>query len=179
MEKLSMQQLGRHSAEAFKQLEKLPLVVVLDNVRSMHNVGSIFRSADAFKIHSIYLCGFTPQPPHRDIHKTALGSTETVAWQYFENTIDAITQLQNQGYTILAAEQTSASTPLQQYSWAYPQPLAVVFGNEVDGVSQAAINLCHAVLEIPQMGTKHSLNISVAGGIVLWQLAQQTLPAKP
>jgi tRNA G18 (ribose-2'-O)-methylase SpoU len=174
MQKLSMDQLGRLSPEAFKQSQKLPLVVVLDNVRSMHNVGSFFRTADAFRIASIYLCGFTPQPPHRDIHKTALGSTDTVDWQYFSNTIEAAVQLKEAGYTLLAAEQVTQSIPLQEYNWAYPTPVAVVFGNEVDGVAQSVLNLCDAVIEIPQMGTKHSLNISVAGGIVLWHLVQHS-----
>jgi 23S rRNA (guanosine2251-2'-O)-methyltransferase len=174
MRKLAMDELGRLSPEAFRETAKLPLVVVLDNVRSMHNVGSFFRTADAFCIEAIYLCGFTPMPPHRDIHKTALGSTETVTWKYFGDTLGAVAQLQTEGYTLLAAEQTSQSTALHQYRWPLPKPLAVVFGNEVEGVSLPVLQQCETVVEIPQMGTKHSLNIGVAGGIVLWHLAQHT-----
>lgn len=165
-----MDELGRLSADEFKKVPKLPLVVVLDNVRSMHNVGSVFRSADAFLIEQIILCGFTPQPPHRDIHKTALGATETVAWQYAPDTMAAVEALKTRGYKVLAVEQTSQSQPLSTVEWDGILPLAVVLGNEVEGVDQAVIDACDGAIEIPQAGTKHSLNISVAAGIVLYHL---------
>jgi tRNA G18 (ribose-2'-O)-methylase SpoU len=168
-----MEQLGRLSAEEFKQTNKLPLVVVLDHVRSMHNVGSVFRTADAFLVDKIILCGFTPQPPHRDIHKTALGATETVSWLYAANTVDAIMQLKREGYTIAAIEQTSDSKELSAVTWNGQTPLALVFGNEVEGVQQEVIDLCDYAIEIPQAGTKHSLNISVAAGIVLYAMFAQ------
>ena len=172
--KLSMDALGRMDAEAFKQAEKIPVVIVLDNVRSMHNVGSVFRTADAFLMEAIYLCGFTPRPPHRDIHKTALGSTDTVSWQYFETTQQAIDELVAEGYRIVSVEQVVNSVPLQQYQYDGSK-LALVFGNEVEGVQQAIINQSNACIEIPQMGTKHSLNISVAAGIVLYKMVEATL----
>lgn len=175
MQKLSMDALGRLSKEAFKQTEKHKIIVVLDNVRSMHNVGSIFRTADAFLIEAIYLCGFTPQPPHRDIHKTALGSTETVAWQYFEQTEFALNELKSKQYSIVAVEQVTGSISLENFTWTNDKPIALILGNEVDGVAQNIISQCEHCIEIPQMGTKHSLNISVAAGIVLWQLIGQTL----
>jgi len=155
MRKLGMDELHRLSVNEFRQSEKMPVIVVLDNIRSMHNVGSVFRTADAFLVRGIYLCGYTPQPPHRDIHKTALGATETVEWQYFGSTVDAVSALRDAGYTVFAVEQT-----------------AVSFGNEVDGVSAEALELCDGAIEIPQWGMKHSLNISVAAGIVLWELVR-------
>lgn len=170
MKKLSMDELGRLSADEFKEVPKLPLVVVLDNVRSMHNVGSVFRTADAFLIEQIILCGYTPQPPHRDIHKTALGATETVAWEYAADTVTAVEALKTRGYQVMAVEQTSQSKLLSAVEWEGKQPLAVVLGNEVEGVDQAVIDACHGAIEIPQAGTKHSLNISVAAGIVLYEL---------
>jgi 23S rRNA (guanosine2251-2'-O)-methyltransferase len=178
MEKLSMDALGRMSVDEFKQAEKLPVVIVLDNVRSMHNVGSVFRTADAFLMKSIFLCGFTPRPPHRDIHKTALGSTETVHWQYFENTQLAIETLKADGYKIVSIEQVTNSVPLHQFEWSADEKLALVFGNEVDGVDQDVINQSDACIEIPQLGTKHSLNISVAAGIVLYKMMELTQVAK-
>jgi 23S rRNA (guanosine2251-2'-O)-methyltransferase len=174
-EKLSMDALGRMSAGEFKQAEKIPIVIVLDNVRSMHNVGSVFRTADAFLMEAIYLCGFTPQPPHRDIHKTALGSTETVSWQYFETAQEAVEELKLAGYSLVCVEQVKNSIPLQQFNWDGTSKLALVFGNEVEGVQQAIINQSNACIEIPQMGTKHSLNISVAAGIVLYKMAETCL----
>ncbi len=168
-----MDALGRKTVDAFKQAEKIPITVVLDNVRSMHNVGSVFRTADAFLIESIYLCGFTPQPPHRDIHKTALGATETVRWQYHENAEQLITALKAEGYQIVSVEQVKNSIPLHHFKWNGKDKLAVIFGNEVEGVQQSIINLSDAFVEIPQMGTKHSLNISVAAGIVLWELVKR------
>jgi len=165
-----MDELGRKSVEEFKQSNKIPVVAVLDNVRSMHNVGSVFRTADGFLLHSVILCGYTPQPPHRDIQKTALGATESVDWLYYPHTNDAISELRSAGFTIWAVEQVDQSMPLQDIEKAIPAKLAVVFGNEVSGVDEQVIQLADAAIEIPQAGMKHSLNISVAAGIVLWEL---------
>ena len=167
-----MEELGRKSVEDFKLADKKPLVVVMDNIRSMHNVGSVFRTADAFLINGICLCGFTPQPPHRDIHKTALGATDSVDWMYYENTVDAVLDLKSRGYKILAIEQTEGSILLHQYGHSNT-PTAFVFGNEVDGVSDEVIKACDGVLEIPQWGMKHSLNISVAAAVVLWEFVRE------
>ena len=178
MRKLGMDELNRLSVNEFRQSEKTPVVVVLDNIRSMHNVGSVFRTADAFLVKGIYLCGFTPQPPHRDIHKTALGATETVEWAYFDSTAAAVGSLREAGYRVLAVEQTEGSIPLQEIRSRFlgdpggPGPLAVVFGNEVEGVGAEALEGCDGAIEIPQWGMKHSLNISVAAGIVLWELVR-------
>jgi len=168
-----MDELGRKSVNEFRQAEKMPVVVVLDNIRSMHNVGSVFRTADAFLIQGICLCGYTPLPPHRDIHKTALGATETVAWRHFAVTADAIGSLKEEGYTVLAVEQTEGSIRLNELSTAVTGPVAVVFGNEVTGVDAAALALCDGSVEIPQWGMKHSLNVSIAAGIVLWELVRE------
>ena len=143
----------------------------MDQIRSMHNVGSVFRTADAFLINGICLCGFTPQPPHRDIHKTALGATESVDWMYYEQTTDAVIALKNQGYKVYAIEQTEGSIPLNQFVKT-EEPIAFVFGNEVDGVDQSVIEFCDGVIEIPQWGMKHSLNISVAAAVVLWEFVR-------
>src|SRR5579863_1545736 len=148
MRKLSMDELGRKSVNEFRQAEKMPVVVVLDNIRSMHNVGSVFRTADAFLVQGICLCGYTPVPPHRDIHKTALGATETVAWRHFAATSDAIRSLKDEGYTVLAVEQTEGSMRLNELSTT--GPVAVVFGNEVSGVDGEALALCDGSVEIPQ-----------------------------
>ena len=172
MRKLSMDELNRKSVAAFKESDKIPVVVVLDNIRSMHNVGSVFRTADAFLLQGIYLCGYTPQPPHRDIHKTALGATETVAWKYFATTLEAVQALREDGYQLWAIEQVQNSVPLNDFDANQPAPLAVVFGNEVEGVDAEVIKLCDGCIEIPQLGMKHSLNISVAAGIVLWELVR-------
>lgn len=172
MRKLSMDELGRLSAEEAKATSKLPLVVVLDNVRSMHNVGSVFRTSDAFRMERIILCGYTPQPPHRDIHKTALGATETVAWQYAPSNLDAVMNLKRQGFKLVAVEQTTNSISLPAFQWDGAMPLAVIFGNEVEGVNDEVLALCDAAIEIPQYGMKHSLNISVAAGIVLYRLME-------
>jgi len=187
MRKLGMDELNRLSVNEFRQSEKMPIVVVLDNIRSMHNVGSVFRTADAFLVQGIYLCGFTPQPPHRDIHKTALGATETVKWAYFDTTVSAVRALREEGYTVFAVEQAEGSIPLQEVCMRFsggsggsgagggsggPGPLAVIFGNEVEGVGAEALALCDGAIEIPQWGMKHSLNISVAAGIVLWELVR-------
>jgi len=171
MRKLSMDELGRMSVADFKIAPKKPIVVVMDQIRSMHNVGSVFRTADAFLINGICLCGFTPQPPHRDIHKTALGATESVDWMYYDKTTDAVIALKNQGYKVYAIEQTEGSIPLNQFEKT-EVPIAFVFGNEVDGVDQSVIELCDGVIEIPQWGMKHSLNISVAAAVVLWEFVR-------
>ena len=172
MRKLSMEELGRKSVEDFKLADKKPLVVVMDNIRSMHNVGSVFRTADAFLISGICLCGFTPQPPHRDIHKTALGATDSVDWVYYEHTVDAVLALKERGYKVLAIEQTEGSMMLDAYAHK-DVPTAFVFGNEVDGVSDEVIQVCDGVIEIPQWGMKHSLNISVAAAVVLWEFVRK------
>ena len=172
MRKLSTDELNRKSVNDFRQSEKMPIVVVLDNIRSMHNVGSVFRTADAFLIQAVYLCGYTPQPPHRDIHKTALGATESVAWRHFHAAADAIPGLKEEGYTVVAVEQTEGSIGLSGIRKHFPGPLAVVFGNEVGGVADAALALCDGSVEIPQWGMKHSLNVSIAAGIVLWEMVR-------
>jgi 23S rRNA (guanosine2251-2'-O)-methyltransferase len=173
MRKLGMDELNRKSVTEFKDSQKIPVIIVMDNIRSMHNVGSVFRTADAFLMQGIYLCGYTPQPPHRDINKTALGATETVDWKYFSTTVEAVRSLREDGYKILAIEQVENSVPLNQVSAKNSEKLAVVFGNEVSGVDAEVLSLCHGSIEIPQMGMKHSLNISVAAGIVLWELFKQ------
>lgn len=164
-----MEALGRKTVEEFHEAEKIPVVIILDNIRSMHNVGSIFRTADAFLIEAIYLCGFTPRPPHRDIQKTALGATETVRWQYIEGAEQAVLQLSASGYTLVAVEQTEQSIQPGQLKSLNIAKLALIFGNEVDGVDGGLLKYCQGVIEIPQEGTKHSLNVSVAAGIVIWE----------
>jgi tRNA G18 (ribose-2'-O)-methylase SpoU len=166
-----MEELGRMSVDAFRESAKNPVMIVLDNIRSMHNVGSVFRSADAFLAQGICLCGYTPQPPHRDIHKTALGATETVNWLYFATTLEAVKDLREKGYTVYAVEQAEGSIALQAFTVSDAKT-AIVFGNEVGGVDAEVLALCHGCIEIPQLGTKHSLNISVAAGIVLWKLSE-------
>lgn len=168
MEKLKLDQLNRVSVEEFKTQEKLPVVVVLDNVRSMHNIGSIFRTSDGFSIESIALCGITAQPPHREIEKTALGATQSVDWNYFETTLDAVRSLRNDGYEILAIEQASNSTMLHTFSPALDKKYALILGNEVNGVDEEVMKEIDKCIEIPQFGTKHSFNITIAAGIVLW-----------
>ncbi|SEK66782.1 SpoU rRNA Methylase family protein [Parapedobacter koreensis] len=163
-----MDQLQRPSVEAFKVQAKLPVTLVLDNVRSMHNVGSAFRTSDAFALERIVLCGITGTPPHREIEKTALGATQSVAWLHAADTAQAVQQLREEGYRILAVEQAQGSTPLQLFAPAVGQKYALVFGNEVHGVADDVMGLVDACIEIPQSGTKHSLNIAVSIGIVLW-----------
>ncbi len=175
MRKLSMDELGRKSVSEFKQARKNPLIVVLDNIRSMHNVGSVFRTADSFLVEAICLCGYTPQPPHRDIQKTALGATESVDWLHYPTTLEAIHALKSKGYTIYAIEQTQGSISLANFSSQPDEKLAIVFGNEVEGVDNDVLQSCDGSIEIPQLGMKHSLNISVAAGIVIWKLVEQTL----
>jgi len=176
MRKLSMDELDRMTVAQFKEAKKNPIVVVLDNIRSMHNVGSVFRSADAFRIEAICLCGYTPQPPHRDIQKTALGATETVNWLYYATTKEAIEDLKKFDYTVLAIEQVEESESLDQFTNT-DRKLAIVLGNEVEGVDAEALAICDGCIEIPQLGMKHSLNISVAAGIVLWKLSESKLAA--
>lgn len=170
-----MSELNRLSTEEFREAEKHPIVVVLDNVRSLLNVGSVFRTSDAFLIQELHLCGLTAPPPHREMNKTALGATDSVKWKHFENTVDSVSQLRDEGYTRLALEQTENSVPLQDYNFEKGQKLALIFGNEVKGVSNEVLKLCDGILEIPQMGTKHSLNISVSAGIALWAAVQPYL----
>jgi len=168
MRKLKLGELNRASVDEFKSLEKLPVVVVLDNVRSMHNVGSVFRTADGFAVEHIYLCGITAQPPHREIEKTALGATQSINWTYFKNVMDAVADLRDRGYQIIAIEQAENSIMLQNFPIAEGEKYALIFGNEVNGVSQEVMDNIDACIEIPQFGTKHSFNIVVSAGIVLW-----------
>ena len=168
--KLSNDALNRISVDEFKTKTKVPIIIVLDNIRSLNNIGSVFRTADAFLIKAIYLCGITAQPPHREIQKTALGATETVEWNYFSTTIEAVTELKNLGYKLVAIEQTENSTMLNDFKCSKDEPLALIFGNEVLGVEQEVINEIDEVVEIPQYGTKHSLNISVSVGVVVWDV---------
>jgi 23S rRNA (guanosine2251-2'-O)-methyltransferase len=170
MRKLKNSELNRLSIEDFKSVKKTPIVIVLDNIRSLNNIGSVFRTSDAFLIEKIYLCGITATPPHKDIHKTALGSTDTVAWEYVENTMDLIKKLKYQNIKICAIEQAEQATMLDAFSPVKDTTYALVFGNEVKGVSQQVVSASDMVLEIPQFGTKHSLNISVSAGIVIWDV---------
>lgn len=168
MRKLKLDELNRIDVEGFKQQEKLPLAIVLDNVRSMHNIGSIFRTADGFAIEHVYLCGITAQPPHREIEKTALGATQSIDWSYFEQVTDIIKLLKSDGYEIISIEQAANSIMLNQFSPLSSKKYALVFGNEVNGVSDQAMAMSDICIEIPQFGTKHSFNITVSAGIVLW-----------
>lgn len=167
--KLKLEELGRIDIETFKKTEKIPLVVVLDNVRSMHNVGAVFRTGDAFLVERIVLCGITPQPPHREIHKSALGATESVDWHYFDDISEAILKLKKENFEVLGIEQTTNSVMISEFEISKNKKYALVLGNEVDGISDEALSLCDHFLEIPQMGTKHSLNVSVCGGIAMWE----------
>lgn len=170
MEKRSSQALSRVSVEDYKAMEKRPLYVVLDNVRSLNNVGSVFRTCDAFAVRKLYLCGITACPPHRDIHRTALGATESVDWEYRENTLDAVRELQSRGIRVWAVEQAEGSTMLDEFVPLPGEPYGLVFGNEVFGVDQAVVDVCQGALEVPQEGTKHSLNVAVCVGAVLWDV---------
>jgi 23S rRNA (guanosine2251-2'-O)-methyltransferase len=167
-----MDELPRKNKTEFQQAEKLPVILLLENIRSMHNVGSVFRTADAFLAEAIYLCGYTPRPPHRDIHKTALGATETVEWKYMDSALEAAQELKSVGWMVVAVEQAEGSIPLQQFKLNTGEKLLLIFGNEVEGVSQSVLAGCDACIEIPQFGMKHSLNVSVAAGMVLWELAR-------
>lgn len=170
MRKLKITELNRLSPEEFEESKKTPIVVVLDNVRSLHNVGSVFRTADAFLVEAIYLCGITSTPPHAEIHKTALGAEDTVKWEYVEDTTEVLQSLKEQNFTICAVEQAEGSTCLSDFKINKNQKTAIIFGNEVKGVQQKVIDCCDACIEIPQYGTKHSFNISVSAGIVMWEL---------
>jgi len=170
MRKLKMEELGRKSVEEFKRSQKIPLVVVLENVRSAYNVGSVFRTADAFLIEAIYLTGYTAKPPHKEIKKTALGAEETVRWKHFANAAGAIEELKQHGYKVLAIEQVANSISLEKTK--VPDKTALIFGNEVSGIEQSTIALCDGSVEIPQLGMKHSLNIATAAGIVLWEVVR-------
>jgi len=172
--KLKLDELNRVSVQEFKNQKKLPIIVVLDNIRSLNNIGSFFRTSDAFNIEAIYLCGISAQPPHREIQKTALGATESVEWRYFETTEQALGKLKEKEFLIYAIEQTESSIYLQEFTYNL-EKIALVFGNEVDGVGQNVINLSKSSIEIPQFGTKHSLNVSISFGVVLWHLVSQSL----
>lgn len=177
MRKLKTIEMNRLTTEEFRHAEKLPLVVVLDNVRSLHNVGSVFRTADAFRAEGIMLCGITATPPQAEIHKTALGAEDSVEWKYYADTMEAVNNLKEKGYKVYAVEQAEGSTSLESLTFEQPQPkgYAIVMGNEVKGVQQQVVDQCHGCIEIPQFGTKHSLNVSVATGIVVWEFARNII----
>jgi len=175
MRKLKNSELERLTVDEFKQAKKFPIVIVLDNIRSLNNIGSAFRTGDAFRIESIYLCGITATPPHREIHKTALGAENTVDWKYFETTNEAVNCLKEERFKIVAVEQAAQSILLQDFKPDISEKLALVFGNEVDGVEDSIMEMADYCVEIPQFGTKHSLNITVSLGIVIWHIAAQTI----
>ena len=170
MRKLRNNELGRISVDEFKEAEKTPIIVVLDNIRSLNNIGSVFRTSDAFLIEKIYLCGITATPPNKEIHKTALGATESVKWEYVEDTLELVKKLKDEGVKVFSIEQADNSTMLDELSVSREEKYAVVFGNEVKGVQQEVVTASDNCIEIPQLGTKHSLNISVSCGVVLWDL---------
>ncbi|MBL7890501.1 MAG: RNA methyltransferase [Bacteroidetes bacterium] len=170
MRKLKNEELGRKTVEEFKEAPKTPVIIVLDNVRSLNNVGSVFRTADAFLIEAVYLCGITGTPPNKEIQKTALGATESIAWKYFKNTMDAVEELKQQDFLVYAVEQAESAIMLNNFMPSRKQKIAIIFGNEVKGVAQDVIDASTDVIEIPQVGTKHSLNIAVSVGIVMWDL---------
>ncbi|HEY0434900.1 MAG TPA: RNA methyltransferase [Chitinophagaceae bacterium] len=174
MRKLTMEELGRKSVEQFRQADKLPVIAVLENVRSAYNVGSVFRTADAFLLQSVYLCGYTAVPPHKQVAKTALGAENTVEWKHFRHTAQAIASLKSEGYSVFAVEQAIDSIPLHRLQTG-GRKLAVIFGNEVTGVDESTLELTEGAIEIPQLGMKHSLNIATAAGVVLWELARRHL----
>ncbi len=173
MRKLSNEELGRLTVKEYKHAEKIPVWVVLDNVRSQNNIGSVFRTADAFRLEGICLCGITATPPHREIHKTALGATETVPWEYRESTVEAVADLKEKGYRILVVEQVENGEQLDRMKISRSDRYAVVFGHEIRGVDQRVVDISDSCIEIPQYGTKHSLNIAVAAGIVIWEVFRQ------
>jgi tRNA G18 (ribose-2'-O)-methylase SpoU len=170
MRKREMEELGRPGLEEYKKAQKIPMVVVLDNIRSLQNVGSVFRTADAYLIEKIYLCGITAVPPHREIHRAALGATESVSWAYVQETTDILSSLRNQGFLIAGVEQSTPSISLRDFVQLPAQKTAIILGNEVNGISDEAMPLLDVCLELPQFGTKHSLNVSVCAGIVIWEL---------
>lgn len=173
MRKLKITELNRMSVNEFKESHKMPLVVVLDDVRSLHNVGSVFRSSDAFRVESIYLCGITAVPPQPEIHKTALGAEDTVDWKYYQSAVEAVDNLKANGYKVFAIEQVEGSVMLDKLELDFTEKYAVVLGNEVKGVQQEVVDHCDGCIEIPQYGTKHSLNVSVTAGIIIWEFANR------
>ncbi|RGR88283.1 RNA methyltransferase [Phocaeicola plebeius] len=173
LRKLKITEMNRLTVEEFKEVDKLPLVVVLDEVRSLHNIGAVFRTSDAFLVNCIYLCGITATPPHPEMHKTALGAEYTVDWKYFKRTQDAVNELHNDGYSVLAIEQCAGSTLLDELVLEKGRKYAIVLGNEVKGVQQEVVDMCDGCIEIPQFGTKHSLNVSVTAGIMIWEFAHK------
>ena len=175
MRKLKVTEMGRMSVEEYHAAEKTPLVVVLDHVRSLYNVGSIFRTADAFRLAGVCLCGITAVPPHPEIHKTALGAEDSVDWKYFKDTLDAVKWLKDSGYEVLAVEQCEGSTILNDFNVKPGKRYAIILGNEVKGVQQSVVDECERCLEIPQYGTKHSMNVSVTAGIVIWELVKKMM----
>lgn len=179
MRKLSMDELGRKTVEEFKQSEKLPVIVVLENIRSAYNVGSVFRTADAFLLEAIYIIGYTCVPPHKEIKKTALGAEDTVSWKHFKNAGEAIDELKTLGYTVYAVEQAEGSIALNALPYRPGEKIAMILGNEVTGVEQSTIEQCKACIEIPQLGMKHSLNIATAAGVVLWEVVRTMVPLTP
>ncbi len=174
-----MQELGRKSVDEFRQSEKMPVIIILENIRSAYNVGSVFRTSDAFLIEAIYITGYSAKPPHKEIKKTALGAEDTVTWKYFETAAEAIEEARSLGYNVYAAEQAENSYKLNAIGFEPDEKIAVVFGNEVTGVEQSTILLCDGCIEIPQLGMKHSLNIATAAGIVLWELVRSRIPLSP
>ena len=176
MRKLKNNELNRLDVESFKKVQKTPLIIILDNIRSLNNIGAVFRTADAFLVEKIYLCGITATPPHKDIHKTALGATDSVNWEYEESTLSVIDKLKANDIITVAIEQAENATMLNNLHIVSDKKYAIVFGNEVKGVSQEVVSACDIVVEIPQFGTKHSLNISVSAGIVIWDLFKQLTP---
>ncbi len=175
MRKLKVTELKRLTVTEFREANKLPLVVILDDVRSLHNIGAVFRTSDAFLIDCIYLCGITATPSHPEIHKTALGAEDTVYWKYVENILDVVQKLHEEGFIVLAVEQTEESTLLHEFELERNKKYAIIMGNEVKGVRQEVVNVCDGCIEIPQFGTKHSLNVSVAAGIVLWEFGNKLM----
>jgi tRNA G18 (ribose-2'-O)-methylase SpoU len=170
MRKLANSELNRLTPDSFKKAEKIPLIIILDNIRSQHNIGAVFRTSDAFLVEAIYLCGITATPPNVEIHKSALGAENSVAWKYFIKTAEAVTELKEKNYLIIAIEQAEDSLSLRDFKPQKDLKLAIIFGNEVKGIDQEIVDLCNECIEIPQYGTKHSLNISIAAGIVIWEI---------
>ncbi len=175
MRKLTNEELGRATLDTISAIEKMPVVVVLDNVRSTQNVGSVFRTSDAFGVKHVALCGITATPPNRDIHKTALGAEQSVEWSYYASTEECVCALRDKGYAIYAVEQVEGSISLEEFEFERDKPCALIFGNEVMGVDQSIVDMCDGAIEIPQVGTKHSLNVSVSAGVVLWHFFASTI----
>ena len=175
MRKLKLEELNRISVEDYKESSKTPVVVILDNIRSLHNVGSIFRTSDALRLEAVYLCGITSTPPHKEIHKTALGAEDSVDWHFFKETMEAVKKLKKDGYLLIGLEQVEGSTDLRDFRPDTQKKYAIILGHEVRGIDQQVVDACDLCLEIPQYGTKHSFNVSVSGGIVLWEIAKAWL----